>query len=148
MSTADIKTIIADDIEITGSIKCASNIQIDGKLNGDLACTGDAVLGHSGSVKGNLNVNSITVQGQVNGNITAKDKIDLKSTARITGDIRSKRLTVEDGVSFVGKAEVNPSGATARAATDKAVQEISPEEEPAGDTEAQRKNNSGIFGRK
>ena len=34
----------------------------------------------------------------------------MKSTARVTGDIRAKRLSVEDGVTFVGRSEVNPSG--------------------------------------
>lgn len=135
--SADMKTVIADDVEVVGSIKSASNIQIDGKLNGDLTCTGDALLGTSCSIKGNVNVKSTTVNGQVNGNITAKDKIDLKASARVTGDIRAKRLTVEDGVSFIGKAEVTPS--SAGRATDASVQEITPEE--AADAEEKK----GVF---
>ncbi len=135
MST-ETKTVIADDVEIVGSIKSASNIQMDGKLNGDLTCSGNAMLGTSCSIKGNINVQSTTVNGQVNGNITAKDKIDLKASARVTGDIRAKRLTVEDGVSFIGKAEVNPAGASKPA---EAVREISPEDsKPANE-------NKGIF---
>lgn len=107
------KTVIAEDIEIVGSVKCASNIQLAGKLNGDLVCTGTALISESASIKGNITVESTTIHGQVTGNITARDKIELKSTARINGDIKSKRLTVEDGVTFVGKSEVNPSGAAA-----------------------------------
>lgn len=104
-------SIIAEDIEIQGSVKCASNVQIDGKLNGDLNCTGNAVIGSTANIKGNLTVDSVTVHGTINGNITAKDRIEMKATAKLTGDIRAKRLTVEDGVTFVGKSEVNPSGA-------------------------------------
>ncbi len=111
MNETQIKTIIGEDVEITGNIKCESNIQIDGKLNGDLTCNGNAVIGTSSAVKGNLSVETISVLGQVNGNIVAKDKIELKSTARLNGDIRARRLTVEDGVTFVGKADVNPAGA-------------------------------------
>ena len=48
--------------------------------------------------------------GQTQGNITAKDRIEMKSSGRVTGDIRAKRLSVEDGVTFVGRSEVNPSG--------------------------------------
>lgn len=148
MTTADIKTNIAEDIEITGNIKCNGNILIDGRLNGDLACNGDAVLGNTGNIKGNINVNAITIQGQVNGNITAKDKIDLKATARISGDIRAKRLTVEDGVSFVGKAEVNPSGTQQKPAVEtKPVHEIAPSDE-AMDRDAEQKSRGGLFGRK
>lgn len=107
------QTVIAEDVEVVGSIKCASDVRIDGKLNGDLSCNGNAVLGNTASVKGNIGVESVSIAGQVNGNITAKDRIELKATARINGDIRAKRLTVEDGVSFVGKSEVNPSGPSA-----------------------------------
>ena len=137
MSPSEMKTIIADDVEIVGSIKCASNIQVDGKLNGDLNCSGDALLGTSCAIKGNVNVKSTVVNGQVNGNISAKDKIDLKASARITGDIRAKRLTVEDGVSFIGKAEITPSP---NAKTD-TVREISPEENKTEESDDKK----GIF---
>jgi len=108
-----IKSVIAEDIEVIGSIKCESNIEIGGKLNGDLVCNGNALLGSTAVVKGNISVNSVMVQGHINGNITAKDQVELKSTARVNGDIRAKRLIVEDGVTFVGKSEVNPSGSAA-----------------------------------
>jgi cytoskeletal protein CcmA (bactofilin family) len=68
-------------------------------------------------VKGNLSVNSVTLHGHVNGNITAKDRIQFKATANMNGDIRGKRLSVEDGVTFVGKSEVNPSGSPQRPAS-------------------------------
>lgn len=104
------KTLIAEDIEITGSIKCASHIQFDGKLNGDLTCTGAALLGKTAVVKGNVSAESVSISGTIAGNITAKDRIEMKSTAKVQGDIRAKRLTVEDGVTFIGKSEVNPGG--------------------------------------
>ena len=107
----EAKTIIGEDVEISGNIKCESNIQINGKLNGDLNCGGQAMIGNTSAIKGNMSIETISIMGQVNGNITAKDKIELKSTARLHGDIRAKRLTVEDGVTFVGKVEVNPAGA-------------------------------------
>ncbi len=105
------KTIIAEDIEITGTIKSASNIQFDGKLNGDLNCAGSAMLGKNAVVKGNINAESVSISGSITGNIVVKDRIEMKSTARVQGDISAKRLTVEDGVTFVGKSEVNSSGA-------------------------------------
>src|SRR5665811_1214157 len=52
----------------------------------------------------------VTVYGRLAGNIVAKDRIELRSGARVMGDIKGKRLIVEDGVSFVGKSEINASG--------------------------------------
>ena len=78
---------------------------------------GDADIGKSAMIKGNLSVNSVTIAGTLVGNVVAQDRIELRSSARLNGDIKSKRLSVEDGVTFVGKSEVNPSGTPAVAAT-------------------------------
>ncbi|MBN1674386.1 MAG: polymer-forming cytoskeletal protein [Kiritimatiellae bacterium] len=137
------QTLITADVEVTGTIKSTGSVQIDGKLEGDLNCQGDATIGESANIKGNINVSSVSVFGQVNGNITAKDRIELKPTARVIGDIKSKRLKVEDGVSFVGKSEVNPSGAP----IEKSVKESEPaasaddaKEDEAADAEPERKS--------
>jgi cytoskeletal protein CcmA (bactofilin family) len=104
------QSVISSDVEITGTVKTSGGIRIDGKLDGDLNCSGDAVIGKSANIKGNLTTNSISIEGSINGNVHAKDRIEMKSTARVNGDIKAKRLAVEDGVTFVGKSEVNPSG--------------------------------------
>ena len=103
-------TVITHDVEITGNIKSASNIQFDGKLKGDLEAAGAAAFGKTAAITGNVKAEAVSVAGVVKGNIDAKDRIDMKGSAKIEGDIRSKRLTVEDGVTFIGKLEVNPSG--------------------------------------
>src|SRR6266850_5605556 len=102
---------ISSEVEITGTIKSSGSIRIDGKLEGELHCTGDAVIGKTAQIKGNIVVTSATIEGAVQGNVTAKDRIEMKSSARVTGDIKAKRLSVEDGVTFIGRSEVNPSGA-------------------------------------
>jgi cytoskeletal protein CcmA (bactofilin family) len=111
MENSATQSIIAEDVEITGTVKSTGAVRVDGKLDGELNCNGDAVIGKSATIKGNINVNSATIEGTINGNVIAKDRIEMKSTARVTGDIRSKRLSVEDGVTFIGRSEVNPSGA-------------------------------------
>jgi cytoskeletal protein CcmA (bactofilin family) len=137
MSTGqESQSVITADVEITGAVKSSGAIRIEGKLEGDLNCSADAVIGKSATIKGNISVNSVTIEGAVQGNVAAKDKIDMKSTARVTGDISAKRLAVEDGVTFVGKSEVNPSK------TPSAAPPSSPRPEGAEEIKA------GIFGRR
>lgn len=104
------RSVISAEVEIEGVIKTSGSIQIDGRVKGEIYSQGDVLLGKSGSVKGNISVNSVAVAGTIQGNIDAKDKIELRSTARVMGDIKAKRLSVEDGVTFVGRSEVNPTG--------------------------------------
>lgn len=137
MPNETTQTIISADVQITGTIKSSGPVRIDGKLEGDLVCASDAVIGRSAVIKGALQVSSVIVEGAVQGNITAKDKIDMKSTAKVHGDISAKRLAVEDGVTFIGKSEVNPTGS---AATTPAP-EPAPQP-PVGDAKG------GMFGRR
>lgn len=103
-------SVITSEVEIKGTIKSAGSVRIDGKLEGDLVCTGDAIIGNGASIKGTISANSVVIEGLINGTITARDKIEMKATAQVNGDIKSKRLSVEDGVTFIGRSEVNPTG--------------------------------------
>ena len=115
------QSTIARGVEFSGTIKSEGALHIDGIIDGEIMCQGDVTVGKSAQIKGNIKSNSVIVEGSVAGNLIAKDKIDMKSTAKVTGDIQSKRLAVEDGVTFVGKSEVNPAGSTAPNAAAKSV---------------------------
>ena len=105
------ESLIGSDVEIIGTIKSNGTVRLDGKLEGELQCGGNAILGKSAQVKGNVTATSVTIEGKINGNILAKDKIEMKATATVNGDIKARRLSVEDGVTFVGRSEVNPNAA-------------------------------------
>jgi cytoskeletal protein CcmA (bactofilin family) len=105
----DAKTLIADDVEITGSMKCSGGVKMAGKLNGDLSCAGEVLVEKGAAIKGNVAAASIVVWGMVKGNILAKERIELKGTARVAGDIKAKRLVVEEGVTLIGKSEISSS---------------------------------------
>lgn len=127
------QTVIASDVQIIGTIKSSGSVRIEGKLEGDLVCAADATIGRSAVIKGNLQVSTVSIEGSVQGNITAKDKIEMKATAKVHGDISAKRLSVEDGVTFIGKSEVNPAGAGAPVAAPAApVPEQTPKQEGSG----------------
>jgi cytoskeletal protein CcmA (bactofilin family) len=112
MTTHDTpKTIIAADTEIVGSLKSGSGVQIEGRVGGDVTCAGSALIGAGAVIRGNVSAESVALTGQITGNITARERIDLKQSARAIGDIKAKRLVVEDGVVLVGRVEVNPTGA-------------------------------------
>jgi len=145
----NVKTVIAEDVEIVGSVKSAGDVHLAGKLNGDLTCQGQATIGETATIKGNISADSTSISGQVNGNVSAKDRIELKSTARLNGDIRAKRLTVEDGVTFVGKSEVNPTGGGTRSASEqKGGSETEGKSEAPAAEQSDEKAKGGVFGRK
>jgi cytoskeletal protein CcmA (bactofilin family) len=103
------KNVLGSDVEIKGNIKFTGELTLDGKLDGEVHTDGVLNLGDSAVVNGNINAQTVVVRGKVNGNITAKDKIEIKARAELFGDIRAAKLAIEEGVTFVGKTEVNPN---------------------------------------
>ncbi|MBI3853825.1 MAG: polymer-forming cytoskeletal protein [Verrucomicrobia bacterium] len=105
------KNVLASDVEIKGNLKFTGEMNFDGKLDGEIHSDGTLSLGENAVINGNINVNTVTVRGKVTGNITAKDKIEIKAKTELFGDIRASKLTIEEGVTYVGKTEVNPNKA-------------------------------------
>src|SRR5215467_6214881 len=103
------KNVLNSDVELKGTLKFSGELTFDGKLDGDINTDGTLSLGDNAVVKGNLNVNAVIMRGKVNGNVAAKEKIDIKSKTELFGDIRAPKLVIEEGVTFVGRSEVNPN---------------------------------------
>jgi cytoskeletal protein CcmA (bactofilin family) len=103
------KNVLGPDVEIKGNLKFTGELTLDGKLEGEVTTDGTLNLGETAVVNGNITAQTVVVRGKVNGNVTAKEKIEIKAKAELFGDIRAARLSVEEGVTFVGKTEVNPN---------------------------------------
>jgi len=106
------KNILNSDVELKGTLKFTGEMTFDGKLDGDINSDGSLNLGDNAIIKGNITVNSVVMRGKITGNVIAKDKIDIKTKTELFGDIRAPKLAMEEGVTFVGKTEVNPNKVT------------------------------------
>jgi cytoskeletal protein CcmA (bactofilin family) len=103
------KNVLSSDVEVKGNLKFSGELTFEGKLEGEIQTDGVLNLGDSAVINGNISALNVVVRGKVNGNITAKEKIEIKTKAELFGDIRAAKLVVEEGVTFVGKTEVNPN---------------------------------------
>jgi cytoskeletal protein CcmA (bactofilin family) len=103
------KNVLSTDVEIKGNLKFSGELAFDGKLEGEIQTDGVLNLGDSAVINGNISAQSVVVRGKINGNIHAKEKIEIKAKTELFGDIRATKLVVEEGVTFVGKTEVNPN---------------------------------------
>jgi len=103
------KNVLSSDVEIKGNLKFTGELTFEGKLEGEITADGTLHLGETGLVTGNITATSVDLRGKVNGNITAREKVDIKSKAEVFGDIRAAKLAIEEGVTIVGRTEVNPN---------------------------------------
>jgi cytoskeletal protein CcmA (bactofilin family) len=88
--------------DFVGNIVTASDIRIDGVLEGNLTTKGKLVVGETGKIKGEIVSKNAEILGTVLGKMTVSDFLVLKSTARITGDATMSRILIEVGAKFIG----------------------------------------------
>jgi cytoskeletal protein CcmA (bactofilin family) len=113
------KNVLANDVEIKGSIKFSHDLIIDGKIEGEVISDGSLTVGENALIKGEVKTRSVIIFGKVEGNITVQERCELKSNAILVGDISAGTLSIEEGATFMGqssvgkKADGKPSAAPA-----------------------------------
>lgn len=98
---AKAPSILSSDLVVTGEISTDGDVQIEGRLDGNIKAT-TLTIGEQGAVNGNIKAGTVYVRGKVTGKITA-DTIELSETANVLADLVQDHLTIENGAFFDGK---------------------------------------------
>jgi cytoskeletal protein CcmA (bactofilin family) len=94
-------SIISADLTITGTLVTERDVQLDGRVEGDIRAAG-LVLGEKAFVQGDIYAEEAIIRGKVEGSIRAR-KVQLTATAHVTGNImHDRQLSVETGAYFEG----------------------------------------------
>lgn len=88
--------------KLTGDLIANSSLRIDGEIIGNVKCNGKFVLGSEGLVTGDVYAVEVELDGTVHGNISAESLLTLHKTSVVKGEVRTKRLVIEDGAQIEG----------------------------------------------
>ena len=99
---------------ITGEASFKSMLRVDGRYSGRIASTGGAlIVGAGGQVDANIEVAVATIHGIVNGDIIASERVELGRAAKLTGNIQTPSLIIEQGATFEGSCKMTQAKAAA-----------------------------------
>ena len=94
---------------IEGNLKAGGDLRIDGTLVGDLDCQAKLIIGKSGHVKGTVKCLNAVIEGSFSGDLLVREKLDLMSSSKVEGDIRTKKMMAETGCEIKGTCLVSGS---------------------------------------
>ena len=98
---------IGKSVFIKGELSGSEDLYVDGEVEGTIELRGHSLtVGPNGRVRAHVHARNVVVQGKVTGNIQASERVDLRASANVTGDITTARIAVEDGAFFKGGIEV------------------------------------------
>lgn len=104
-STVD--TLIGRQTEISGDVRFAGGLHIDGKVRGKVLAAADKSaelsVSDSGLIEGDVRVPNIMLNGGVVGDVYASERLRMSSKARVTGNVSYKILEMEGGATVNGQ---------------------------------------------
>lgn len=105
------QTILGRSVVLKGELSGNEDLLIEGQFEGTINVQDHCVtVGSQGQVKSEVHARQVVVHGSVNGKISARDKIEIRKTGNVVGDLISAGIAIEDGAYFKGSIEILREG--------------------------------------
>src|SRR5688572_17529640 len=106
--------VIGAKTTVKGEITGDEDVLVEGAVEGQIRISRDLRVAASGSVRANIEANSVIVSGEVLGDCTAAVRVDIQATGRLTGNIRAPKIVIAEGAVFRGNSDMSPRQGEAR----------------------------------
>ena len=106
LRTAELATI-GKSVVVKGELSGSEDLYIDGQVEGSIALCGQTLtVGVNGRVLANIEARNAIVHGLVEGGVHVTDRVELRKTASLSGDIFTARISIEEGAFLKGTIEI------------------------------------------
>lgn len=103
---------IGKSVIVKGELSGSEDLYLDGEVEGSIELRGHSlIIGPNGRVRANVHAKDVVVHGKVDGNVRGTDKVELKKSALLNGDIFTQRIIIEDGAFFKGAIDIQKADA-------------------------------------
>jgi len=103
---------IGKTVLVKGELSGTEDLYLDGEVEGSIELRDHAlVIGPHGKVRAHIHARDVVVHGKVDGNIKGTERVELKKSAVLSGDIFTQRIIIEDGAFFKGAIDIQKEGA-------------------------------------
>lgn len=105
---------VSQGIKIKGELTGSEDLFIDGTVDGKITLTNSTLtVGPNASVRAEILARELVVRGRAEGNFTASERVQIWHTARVEGDIKAERISIEEGAEMHGRLDVGKPAAFA-----------------------------------
>jgi len=106
-------TVIGVDSTFRGTLMVRGTLRINGEFEGDILNCERLEIGEHGIMRADVEVKDAVIEGRVYGNIRALGSIEMRSGARVEGDLTGTTVAMEQGVRFTGRCTMPETPAMA-----------------------------------
>jgi cytoskeletal protein CcmA (bactofilin family) len=114
-------SIIAPGTKVTGDIETDGTLRVEGVVEGMIKAAKAVVVGKDGVVNGDIATQDAVIGGKVAGTVIAESRLELQATCIIDGEIRARRVKLDEGGKVNGQVAMGESPAPRAAVPDLAA---------------------------
>jgi cytoskeletal protein CcmA (bactofilin family) len=104
--SSDLTAFIDEGSEIEGKYTFSGTVMLNGKFSGEIVSSDSLIIGEKGVVSATVRAGIVLINGEVIGNVFATERVELRGTARVYGDVEAPVIVVEEGVLFEGHCKM------------------------------------------
>ncbi len=106
--------VIGPSITIDGDLRGEEDLIIEGEVSGTVQFKNNSLtIGAQGKVKADVYAHSVFVEGYMEGDLYGSERVNVRKSAQVRGNITSPRVSLEDGARFKGSIEMDPQAVEA-----------------------------------
>ena len=114
MAGSEVTTILGKGSSFDGKLTFESTVRIDGVYKGEIDTRGTLVVGKTAEVNAEIRAGNVVIEGQVHGQITAAESLEIHSSARVYGNLKTPSLMIEKGAVFEGNCAMESANRSTR----------------------------------
>lgn len=99
-------SIIGPGMKVVGDCHTDGTVRIEGTVEGSVSAGKAVVVGKEGVVDGDVSTQDAVISGKVRGTVHAESRLELQATSRIEGEVRARRMQLEEGAILNGTVEM------------------------------------------
>ena len=103
---AQIKAYMGEDTVFNGSLNFEGTVRIDGKFEGQVITEDTLIVGETGHLKAEISAGTVVCMGRVEGTVVATKKVEIHSTSKVVGNVKSPAIYIELGGVLDGSCDM------------------------------------------
>ena len=107
----DIKAFLGEGTEFEGKLIFTGAVRLDGKFKGEILGKGTLVVGQGARIEADINVDSLMVGGDVRGAVEVRERMEIDTTGKFYGNIRTGIFVIHEGGLFEGNCQMEKGSA-------------------------------------
>lgn len=106
---------VSQGIKIKGDVEGNEDLFVDGVIEGKISLTNATItVGPNGTVKAEISARDVVLRGAAQGKFTAAERLQIWHTARVEGELKAERISIEDGAELKGRVEAGKTPGSAK----------------------------------